>query len=1223
MARRADSFTFRAQAAQLNWESIVKRLWGAGRGKLDHRATRPDDKTLRLHSMDIHLAWACSADLGVPLGPFTVWTRETNQDKLTSVPAATFSRPEGVGLWWGGVEAACVEVSCDVLDPSKPVGLFLVRTAPSLYDTVAAAAVTPAGPTATIRLRCSGATMAVLVNGSNPVVAIQTLESVVNDPSWKPLEIVGLPVDQPWGGTAYDTGDQGPVSALVSPQEAAMMRLIRGGPIAGWAPFTQSGHPAPDWAAPDPKLLVKEVRKDLLPEITRLYDGATREYQQFALTDTRLVDGPQQGGRTSSLETTVDVGPWAMLMLPAMSDPFLNLATGFGSSYCVEPLDPSQIAVGVSDFLVTATYASLKPPHKGPAEMAAYSPRAVSHLMVPDPTGLTAVRAGLVAPPEPDLTWRESITLGWDRLTVTAALGSVTESAVARFDAAAGSPAESLLPKRDSGGWRPFTVSPDKPEGQPGNDRVSVSDGAAEIALGSGGRHVGYGVAVSDIFGIWSSWRDVAYNGNEPGPEPPRVISLALQATYAGSPSCPATLDTEISIEWAERTPAALELVALFFPMALPNSVPPAGLSPTAALPAGCFRRDLGLTFSGDVPAATGCTTVSLNADGDQPMTPGPGQGNGGRRYGLHAPIPLLDFGTTNRWGVQVFARRTLLVGSSPSPWSPDATHPALTNAASPVPVIPLPPPAPPGVPMGSTLDAQGCSHVRVHWSLPGGADVRTIVIWEVAEASLRQRCGLPSRAPDTDSPGVRLAALWAAYDALTPTQRRNAFRRVRELGAGTSELDETLPKGSTDIHLFVVTTVTTSGVDSPWPSGPGAPHEHLQAVIAPRLRRPGPPLARSSVAADGTVTIQLYAASAVPVRAFRLLRTRSEVAARSSDTMGPSFAEPTVDTPTPVGTDPVTGQPIYTATWTGAFPPSWDEWLVRAVALAVDTVPVAAVRGLPSEAGDVVSFLVPPDGPPDLAPLTFELWSGDHRGIVVRSSTTVPARALPLGSHRFTATAGEQIALATPIEDLAETPLTTAPAAAATSAVLERGTRAAGHSPVALWFTRPVATDPVEVTLRLVDPLGRSAEQSVTVPGFVQPPVFHLNVVGVTAVAGRGVVVQLACDADASAEPPYVMGIRATQRFHGFGSLRAPAGPFARPPLFGRTLQGTFPFDEIPLEALPFRPGAVIQVVRRRRSTPPHQGNYAVWVPLVAPVSVAISVISPDGARVSVTATA
>ena len=221
MARRADSFTFRAQAAQLNWESIVKRLWGAGRGKLDHRVTRPDDKTLRLHSMDIHLAWACSADLGVPLGPFTVWTRETNQDKLTSVPAATFSRPEGVGLWWGGVEAACVEVSCDVLDPSKPVGLFLVRTAPSLYDTVAAAAVTPAGPTATIRLRCSGATMAVLVNGSNPVVAIQTLESVVNDPSWKPLEIVGLPVDQPWGGTAYDTGDQGPVSALVSPQEAA------------------------------------------------------------------------------------------------------------------------------------------------------------------------------------------------------------------------------------------------------------------------------------------------------------------------------------------------------------------------------------------------------------------------------------------------------------------------------------------------------------------------------------------------------------------------------------------------------------------------------------------------------------------------------------------------------------------------------------------------------------------------------------------------------------------------------------------------------------------------------------------------------------------------------------------------------------------------------------------------------------------------------------------
>lgn len=1225
MARRADSFNFRAQAAQLNWASIVQRLWGTGRGLPDPRAQLPDEKTLRIHSMDIHLAWACSAELGVPLGPFTVWTRPGSQDKLREVPVSLSSRDHGIGLWWGGVEAACVEVTCDVLDPARPVGLLLVRTAPTIYDTVAATALMPAGPTATIRLLCSGATIAVLINGANPVVQIQTLEDVVNDPAWKPIEIVGLPIDQPWGGTAYDSTDQGPVSALVSPEEAAVMRLIRGGPIAGWAPFTQSGHPAPPWAAPDPKLLVEEVRKQLLPEITQLYDGATPEYEQSAITGSRVVDGPRQGGRTSTLATTVDVGPWGMLMLPAMSDPFLNLATGFGSAYSIEAIERWQIGVGGSDFLVTAKYASLQPPHQGPVEMAAYCPPAMHHLMVPDPTGLTAKRAGLVAPPAPDQTWRESVKVGWNRLTVTAALGSVSESAVARFDTAAGSPAESLLPKRDSGGWRPFTISPDAPKGQPGHDRVSVSDGAAEIPMGSGGRNVGYSVVVGDIFGVWSSWRDVPYSGDEPGPHPPRIVSLALQATYAGSPSCPASLDAEISVEWTERTPAAVELVALFFPMALPTSPPPAGLSPTGPTPAGCFRRDIGLTFAGDIPTGVGCTVVSLDADGEHPMTPGPGQGNGGRRYALHSDIPLLDFGSTNRWGMQMFARRTLLVGASPSPWSPDSAHPALSSAASPIPVVPLPPPAPPGVPLGSTLDMQGCSHVLVQWSLPAGVDVRTIVVWEVAEASLRQRCGLSSRAPDTDSPGVRLAALWAAYDALTPTQRRNAFRRVRELGVGTNQLDVTLPKGSTDIHLFVVTTVTTSGVDSPWPSGPGAPHEHLQAAIAPRMRRPSPPLARSSVASDGTVTIQLSAASAVPVRAFRLLRTRSELAAMSSDTMGPAFAEPPVDTPTPAATDAVTGFPIYTATWTGPFPPAWDQWLVRAVALAVDTVPVAGVRGLPSESGDVVSFLVPPDGPPDLAPLTYDIWAGDHRGVVIRSSTTAPVRALPLGSHRFTATAGTQTFVATPIEQLAETPLTTAPAAAATAAVLERGARASGHSPVALWFTRPVAADPVQVTLRLVDPLGRATEQTLTVPGYVPPPPIQLAVVGVSVIAARGVVVRLACDADPSAEPPFVMEVSASQRGRFFGPIRAlqltgTVGPL---PFFGRTLQGTFPFDQIPVEGLPFRPGAEIQVVRRRPSMLPNQGDYAVWVPLTAPVSIGISVVAPDGAQVSVTATA
>ena len=104
----------------------------------------------------------------------------------------------------------------------------------------------------------------------------------------------------------------------------------------GWWPITETARTAPSWEAPDPDALVKEVRDQLLPEILALYDGVAGEQEQAALADLRTVDGPSQGTSTSSLATTADVGPWAKLVLPAQSDPFLNLACGFGTAYPVE-----------------------------------------------------------------------------------------------------------------------------------------------------------------------------------------------------------------------------------------------------------------------------------------------------------------------------------------------------------------------------------------------------------------------------------------------------------------------------------------------------------------------------------------------------------------------------------------------------------------------------------------------------------------------------------------------------------------------------------------------------------------------------------------------------------------------------------------------------------------------------------------------------------------------
>ncbi len=1223
MARVAQPLLFRAETTLLPWGAIAGRLvreFVRGQGGTDAVAEwmKRVGSEVKARQSDVHLTWACARDLGMPRGAFTVWRRDRGDERF-SKPERVTDWPSGSGsrvLGWADV-AAVVRVTYTPVDPAASSGLFVYRTEGSV-DSIVGAEVAAAGsgnPT-TVEVRTSGATFGRLVNGSNPTVTIVTLADCVNDPAWKPLEIVGLPLERGWG-SGYDESDQGLIAAPTSPIDAALDRLKRGMPPIGWGPVTQTGHRAPTWEQADPEAVVKEILVDLLPEIAPMYDPSVPERQQYTLEFTRAVDGPTQDGRMSTAETTAKLRPWSMLALPAQTDPVLNLALGFGATYRTESGDRPDLTIGRSDLMVTAVYE--RPGlllRGGKAELAAYAPYATRHEAVPPPTTLQAERSGLVAPRPADQPWRESITVRWDRLTTSAALGRVTAGALARYAPSAPltTPAEALNPPRLGRGYRPLTLSPDGPPDTPGAAKVTFVDGAAEIPIGSGGRSVGYAVSVVDLHGVWSPWRDVAYAGDEPAPMPPRLISARLDTRYAGSPSCPAELVLEAALDWTERIPTQLDVVAIFYPMATASSAPPAGVDPGAATPAGCFRRDLGLTFAGDVPTGSGCTVDSLTPDGDAVMTPGPGQGDGGRRYRLTAPVPTLDFASTSRWGVQVWLRSQLRVGASPTAYVPDAAHPARAIAASPVPVVPLPPPAPPGVPLGSTPDAQGCSHVRVRWSLPaGGAGVRTCVVWEVSETALRQRAGLP-KAAETDSPGVRLAALWAAYDAMTPVAQRAAFRRLLELPGTARDADITLPKGSTDIHLFTVTTQSMTGIESPWPGPAASGHLHLQAAMAPRLRRPAPPLVRPEVGMDGTSTLRLYAASSVPVARFLVFATRSEAAARDRESMGPAVLTiPVVAAPAAI--DPVTNTPIYEANSTLTRPPSWEPWLLRAVAEPVDTVPVEAVRGVPSPASDIVSVSLPPTTPPDLEPLTAVRWSADHRSVLIRTSTSAPVRGLAggVGPHRISArvtgSGGAGVVTVVPLADLGSLPqvdLTAAPAGPTTPAgptpVLERGARGSGRTPLALWFTLPAAGDAAEVSLTLVDPSGRATEHTLSVPPYVAPPAYTITIPRWT-VRPTGVVVSIFTDAPRTVAAGFSLRVRASTR-----------GPLGRP----ITITRTVPLAKIVTGKLYFATDGKIHIVRVTKVLPPGGPQYAAWVPLTGRFTVTASLLGRDGSEVS-----
>lgn len=1280
-SRIAGTWLFRAEAMRLNWAAVLERqLATVNRTspELADRLRPTGDvvEQVRRRSGDVHIWWACSRDLGVPRAPFTVWARarDPKSDPLTAVKSRRLwvDLDTGHALHdFGGLEIAVATIAWTPSDPSQPSRVELYRAAGEPADLVAVEAV-PAGsgsPTV-VTVRCSGATSFRVVGGTLTSVRVRTLAEVVNDPGWVRVETVGLPCPQPWGATAYDSANQGLRGAELPPFDAGVERVTRGLPPLGWFPTTQAGRVAPPWVQPDPYGVVKEVAATLLPEIEPMYAAGVREFQQASIVEKRAVDGPNQdGSRFSSIGTTATVSPWSLLALPSQTDPVTHFATGFGTTYGRDtklPLDGWPDIEQAVDFMVTADYSRLLWPTMAKGTVAAYAPVVGPHALTAPPTGLSSERAGLVGPQQPDLPWRESVRVSWDRLPVTAALGRVTAGVLARYDAGAPQ-AECLAPQRDSGGVRPLALTADGPAGEANNDRNAFVDAGVTIPIGTGGRSVGYATALVDAHGVWSPWRDVPYVGEEPGPQSPRLVSLSFTSTWSGTAAaCPSSLQIETALDWRERRPTALLATAVFYPMAVWNSAPPAGLDPVSPEPAGCFRRDLRLDFPvtggipSDAPTPTGCSVSCLSADGTAVVTAGSGQGDGGRRYALAVDLPILDWTGTDRWGVAVWLQSELLVGSSPTGWVPPATAPlATTVTASPVPVQPLPPPAPPGVPLGSTPDAQGCSHATVQWSLPTGAPVRYSTIWECSESALLQRANRPPRS-ETDSPGVRLAALWALYDSMSDTDRRAAFRRLREVDvADGTKSDVALPKGSTDIHLFTVTTQSTTGIESDWPSSGGAPHLHLQAVIAPRLRRPAGPIARTSVHDDGTVQIDLISASMIPVERFDLYATRSFEAARNRESMGPAVASPTaVDTG---DTDPLTHSPIYAASWTGALPEAWDEWYVRAVAKPVDTLPVEGVRGLTSDASEVASLLVPPSGAPDLDALTSDVWAGDHRGVVVRTSTSAPARPTPLGSHLLIWTVGTGLTESSALEALPEAAdLTTAPTGADTETVSERGARAAGRTPLAVWFTRPVAADPVDVTLRLVDPVGRATERTITVPGWVPPPPHSVTLGPILARPG-GVFVGLDTDASAAVSAAVVLHVSVLKRtipwppippgpihlpiapsplpptptppgpIHlplpaGFAAASArrpavPVGPF-RPPRWPLTevAHADVPLADVPA-GLPFFPDDGRIHVIRVRPRPTGAPRYAIWLPVLAPLTVAVTVDSPDGRTASATA--
>ena len=864
-------------------------------------------------------------------------------------------------------------------------------------------------------------------------------------------------------------------------------------------------------------------------------------------------------------------------------------------------------------------------------EIAAFIPSPQRHERLSPPLQLQARSSGLLHPEAVDQAWSDDAQVQWLAVLPSAALERPTLAAFARSEPAYVR-AISLLPPRESGGDRPLVPTttgqssapvsggPATPATAPG--WWSLVDGTLTIPVATGARPVRYSVAHSDVFGLWSPWEDVDHQAKAPPPPRPGVVAVSVTAGYQNDPAqCPTTTTIDLTLDWEYRTPASVTTRVVLFPTTRDGNPP--GLRPNAPVAPPAVQWTLTMLVSGDqlqdpvgVPTGVGVHVEHLNEEGDAEAVPGPAQGAQRRRYRIVA-THLLDYTSTSWWGVEAWAVSDLVVGT-PSAWSPPSTAgdtrppsevAVFGRAASPVPPTPPTVPVGPEVPLASSPDAQGNSHARVPLTF-AGATPEKVSVWEVSESALWSAVDPQHTTADTATPSQRLAALRVAYDGLTETRRRSVFRRALTLDSSEQVADVTLPRGSTDIHLFALTAVTSTGVESTWPQGSLSisPHEYLHAVIAPRMTAPAPPTVRVSTGEPGGPIVRFETLSRIPVAHFDLYASRSPQAARAAVWMGFPVASPTAALDTTWAPHPdiraEEGMRRYTAQVPLALAASWDPWLLRAVAVPVEKEGRLGLRGARSSDSPVTTVeMLPPDAP-DLGPVTGRAAGGSS--VAFESDTDVAARAASRGEHMLRVvleSAG--VSTATPAVSFSQVQEVVDPSVKPSTIPSEndpplvlRGPRTGGRTPLGVWWTRPDTAAEVTARLTLTDPLGRVGTATGTAPPVSVTPGFELTLVGTPTVAAKWVGFVLG--SSAPRDPDWTLRIVVTPR---------PRSSWLRP----RPVIWSATLDQIPTQVVP-----VIQEPIQVRA---ERKRFSVLVRVVPPLHFAAELVDPQG-RTSVVST-
>ena len=379
--------------------------------------------------------WRVKPELGIPRQPFFLWRRARNLgdpvEKIYAQEITAFIQGQGVYSVTGS-PFYILMITIDNNDINNPLRVEALNmnseSIPGQFVLV------PKNTSATIRFQhpfISG----FVANGNFTIKAVAgvTMKHFIDRPAeWELIQVVGLPAKES-EVAGYDAAKQGYASQLGDPILNAGLRLRVAQKFYQPLPIIlPSGMQVPVWEIPDDKEAVNELREGqppLLQRISNMFNDVDQG-QVHAQSDFRVIEtipGIHQPEFPSQAtpDATVDLPLLSTFLINAITDPWLALASGFGTTdfpfvgtkldRTLEPISYFQVS---HDYMITSTFkfrfegeVFTDPTYK--EDYCALSHKSI--LPTIPPTGLESSIYSLNRPPERDAQWSAEVAIIWNK----------------------------------------------------------------------------------------------------------------------------------------------------------------------------------------------------------------------------------------------------------------------------------------------------------------------------------------------------------------------------------------------------------------------------------------------------------------------------------------------------------------------------------------------------------------------------------------------------------------------------------------------------------------------------------------------------------------------------------------------------------------------------------------------------------------------------------------